>query len=212
MSLQRDLEAEVEAYWSDQADGSHDIWHLRRVWVMCGRIADGMQVDVDRDVLLIAAFLHDIVNLPKSDPRRGQAARLSGDHARAWMAARGFAQGQQDAVHHAISAHSFSANVPCETVEARILQDADRLEALGAIGIARCFNVSGQMGAALFEGADPRAQARALDDRAFALDHFETKLFRIAETLHTEPARAIACERVAFMRQFVDQLVSEAAI
>ena len=156
---------------------------------------------------MISAFLHDIINLPKDDPRRAQAAALSADHAVAWMAARGLAG--QEAVAHSIRAHSHSAGVPCETVEARILQDADRLEALGAIGIARCFSVSGQMGRGLVHGGDPLARTRALDDTAYALDHFETKLYRIAETLHTGPARDMAAARVAYMRGFVAQMVRE---
>ncbi|WP_299145180.1 HD domain-containing protein [uncultured Tateyamaria sp.] len=207
MSLQADLEAEVHRVWAGQTDGAHDIWHVRRVWATCGMIADQMAYPVNRDVLMIAAYLHDIINLPKDDPQRAQAASLSADHAVAWMQARGIAG--QEQVHHCISAHSFSAGVPCETAEARILQDADRLEALGAIGIARCFSVSGQMGRGLVHGGDPLADARALDDGAYALDHFEVKLYRIAETLHTEPARAIAAERVAFMRAFVAQMVGE---
>lgn len=178
----------------------------------CGPIAGGLPEDleasVDRQVLVIAAYLHDIVNVPKDDPRRTQAAALSADHAVAWMAARGLPG--QDEVAHAILGHSYSAGHPCETLEAQVLQDADRLEALGAIGIARCFNVAGQMGAGLVHGNDPLAVTRDLDDRAFALDHFEVKLFGVAETLNTAPARAMAEERVAFMRVFQEALAREA--
>ncbi|MEH6646556.1 hypothetical protein [Sulfitobacter sp.] len=92
------------------------------------------------------------------------------------------------------------------------MQDADRLDALGALGIARCFNVSGQMNAALFHGGDPLAQSRALDDRAYALDHFEVKLFRVADTLNTATAREMAQKRVAFMKSFRAQFVSEIAV
>ncbi|WP_415920313.1 HD domain-containing protein [Tateyamaria sp. SN6-1] len=207
MSLQGDLEAEVAAVWADQADGAHDIWHLRRVWGNCQRIADALDAPVDRQVLMIAAYLHDIVNLPKDDPCRRDAARLSAEHAVAWMHARGLPGAE--AVAHAIRGHSFSAGAPCETLEAQILQDADRLEALGAIGIARCFTVSGQMGAGIVHGDDPLAQTRALDDKTYALDHFQVKLFAIADTLHTAPARAMAADRVAFMRTFQAQLASE---
>ncbi|WP_415403199.1 HD domain-containing protein [Tateyamaria sp. SN3-11] len=210
MSLQDDLDAEVARVWAGQADGAHDIWHVRRVWATCTEIADRVEAKVDREVLMIAAFLHDIINLPKDDPRRTEAASLSADHAVAWMAARGL--GGQAAVAHCIRAHSYSAGVACETLEARILQDADRLEALGAIGIARCFSVSGQMGRGLFHGGDPLADARPLDDGAYALDHFEVKMYRVAETLHTAPARAMAETRVRFMRAFVDQLVGELGV
>ncbi|MCP5995663.1 HD domain-containing protein, partial [Klebsiella pneumoniae] len=78
------------------------------------------------------------------------------------------------AVEHAIEAHSFSAGIAPQSLEAKIVQDADRLEALGAIGLARVFAVSGALGTALFDADDPFAGARALDDKAFALDHFQT--------------------------------------
>ncbi|MEO1363089.1 MAG: HD domain-containing protein [Pseudomonadota bacterium] len=210
MSLLDDLEAEVAARWAGQTDGAHDIWHVRRVWASCQRIAEALEQPVDRQVLMIAAYLHDIINLAKDDPRRSQAAQLSADHAVAWMVARDLPG--QDAVAHAILGHSYSAGHPCETLEAQVLQDADRLEALGAIGIARCFCVAGQMGAGLVDGHDPLAAARALDDKRFALDHFEVKLFGVAETLNTAPARAMAAERVAVMRAFQAALAREGAV
>ncbi|WP_299748568.1 HD domain-containing protein [uncultured Tateyamaria sp.] len=210
MNLQAELEAEVAAQWKEQTDGAHDIWHVRRVWANCQRIAEALDTPVDRQVLLIAAYLHDIVNVPKDDPRRTQAAALSAEHAVAWMAARGLPR--QDVVAHAILGHSYSAGHPCETLEAQVLQDADRLEALGAIGISRCFNVAGQMGAGLVEGNDPLAETRALDDAAFALDHFRVKLFGVADTLNTAPARGMAAERVAFMRVFQETLAREARV
>ncbi|WP_299693421.1 HD domain-containing protein [uncultured Tateyamaria sp.] len=210
MSLLDDLEAEVAQHWAGQSDGAHDIWHIRRVWASCQRIADGLDAPLDMQVLVIAAYLHDIVNIPKGDPRSKDAAQLSADHAVAWMAARDLPG--QEAVAHAIRGHSYSAGHPCETLEAQVLQDADRLEALGAIGIARCFTVAGQMGAALAHGHDPLAQGRALDDKRFALDHFETKLFDVAQTLNTAPARAMAAPRVALMRAFQVALADEARI
>ncbi|MEL7165380.1 MAG: HD domain-containing protein [Pseudomonadota bacterium] len=210
MSLQTDLEAEVARVWTSQDDGAHDIWHLRRVWANCQRIGDALYHEIDQDVLLIAAYLHDIVNLAKNDPRRARAAELSAAHAVAWMAERHLPG--QDAVAHAICAHSFSAGHPCQTIEAQVLQDADRLEALGAIGIARCFNVSGQMGIGLVHGADPLAEARDLDDRAYALDHFAVKLWQVAEGMNTAPARDMAAVRVARMRRYVADLVEESRV
>jgi uncharacterized protein len=207
----QEYEAEVLQIWAGSTDGSHDLGHLRRVWASCCQIAAELDTPVDREVLYAAAMFHDVINLAKNDPARHRAAELSADHAVVFLAAKGMAPEKLSAVHHAICAHSFSAGVVPESVEARILQDADRLEALGAIGIARCFNVSGQMGAGLFDAEDPLAQRRAPNDRAWALDHFETKLYRIAETMQTEPGRRMAQSRVAFMRQFVAQLLAENA-
>jgi len=193
--------------WGHAQDGAHDLWHLRRVWALCQQIAKA-EGGADLNVLQAAAIFHDVINLPKDHPDRKDAARLSADHAVQFLA-QDFDQSTLDAIHHAIHAHSFSADVPATTRDAQILQDADRLEALGALGIARCFNVSGQIGRSLFDGADPLARNRALDDTAFALDHFEVKLFKIAAQLHTAPARALAAKRIAFMKEFQSQLLAE---
>lgn len=93
--------------------------------------------------------------------------------------------------------------------EAKIVQDADRLEALGAIGLARVFAVSGALGVALFDADDPFATARPLDDRAFALDHFQSKLLRLPQTMQTDIGRELACHNADFLIQFMAKLSAE---
>ncbi len=112
-------------------------------------------------------------------------------------------------IHHAIEAHSFSANIPADTLEARIVQDADRLEAVGAIGIARCFLTGGSMGTPLYEPSDPFAESRDLDDRRYTLDHFYCKLLGLADTMKTEAGKAEAVKRTQYMKDFLQQLGSE---
>jgi uncharacterized protein len=113
-------------------------------------------------------------------------------------------------VTHAIEAHSFSANIEPQTVEAMILQDADRLDALGAVGIARVFYVGGRIGRALYHGDDILADNRALDDLNYSLDHFQTKILKLPESMKTAPGRRIAGERAAFVRIFIEQFCREA--
>ncbi len=189
-------------------DGAHDLGHLRRVWRQAQAIAAD-EAGADRDVLQVACFLHDLVNLPKTHPDRSAASRLSADAAVAWLETQAFASEKLPAVHHAIHAHSFSAGIPPQTLEARIVQDADRLEALGAIGIARMFHVAGSTGGALFDDVDPMALQRALDDRAFALDHLQVKLFGLVDTMQTATGRAIANERADWMASFRTRLLTE---
>ncbi|KEJ90277.1 HD domain-containing protein [Sulfitobacter donghicola] len=203
-------EAEVLRVWGTQTDGAHDVWHLRRVWALAQKIAAAEGGDLE--VIEAACFLHDIINPPKDSPQRAQAAALSAAHATQFLNAQGMTPNRVSMAAHAIEAHSFSAGVTPRTIEAQVVQDADRLEALGALGIARCFNVSGQMGGALFHGGDPMGDSRALDDRAYALDHFEVKLLRVAETLNTATARDMAAQRVAFMKTFRDQLLAEVLV
>ena len=92
-----------------------------------------------------------------------------------------------------------------------ILQDADRLDAIGAIGVARCMATCAEMGRPFYHEQDPFCLERPPEDRRWGLDHFETKLLRIPQALHTARARAIAGERVAFMRGFLTQLEREIA-
>jgi uncharacterized protein len=198
---------ELARMWADNCDLAHDVAHVTRVWHSCQTIAAAEQADLQ--ILHPAAILHDCVNFPKSHPDRAQASRLSADHVADFLQTADFPAAKITAVHHTIHAHSFSANVPCTTIEAKILQDADRLDALGAIGIARCFAISGTLNRALFHPTDPMAKNRDLDEIAFALDHFQTKLFPIAETLHTQQAHHIAAQRIQTMRIFCDSLVAE---
>lgn len=202
------FEAIMQSELSSQRDGSHDLGHLRRVWGMAQHIAQAENAG-DLRVLLAASYLHDLVNLPKNAPNRAEAARLSAEKARDILAAETYPSDRIPAVCHAIEAHSYSGKTDPETIDAKILQDADRLDALGALGVARCFYIAGKMGSALFDQDDPQAQERPLDDTHFALDHFEVKLFGLPSSLHTQSARDIGFQRVEEMRAFRDALLSQ---
>lgn len=202
---QSSLEAVVVLEWSSQTDGSHDIGHLRRVWKNCLWIAAKEDL-VDMDVLRVAAFLHDVVNLPKDSPNRAKASHLSAAFAVSYLEKTGFEKDKLSAVFHAIEAHSFSANIATKTREAEILQDADRIDALGAVGIARMMYISGSLQRSLFDANDPWAKNRELDDTRFALDHFETKIFGLEKTMKTDAGRRLAKERTLVMRAFCEQL------
>jgi len=188
-------------------DPSHDVLHIRRVVHLARRLAD--EEGADWRVVAPAAYFHDMVTVPKNDPRRAQASRLSADAAIAYLSSIGYPPELFHAIAHAIEAHSFSANIAPETLEAKVVQDADRLDSLGAIGIARCFSTSALMARPYYDVSDPFAQARPPDDRAFCIDHFATKLFRIAETLHTAAAQAEAARRVAFMRLYLKEMAQD---
>ena len=189
-------------------DGSHDLSHLLRVWRNATSIAS-REPGCDRAVLTAAVILHDCVAVEKNAPERSLASRLAAARARTILGELGWETGRIEAVAHAIEAHSFSAGIAPLTVEARIVQDADRLDAIGAIGVARCFYVAGRMGSSLYEPSDPRAVGRDLDDRRFALDHFGAKLFKVAGNFQTKAGQALADARTATMRDFVRALLAE---
>jgi uncharacterized protein len=182
-------------------DPAHDLSHLDRVWMNAQRIADNR---ADMTVLLAACYLHDLINLPKGDPDRHLASSLSAQEAGPILADLGFDPNRIQGVQHAIRAHSFSANIPAETAEAKILQDADRLDALGAIGIARNFLVSGAVGRDLYDLDDPFAQMRDLNDLRFSIDHWKVKLLKLPATMQTEMGCDLAQLRVGQMIRFLE--------
>ncbi len=164
----------------------------------------------DGTVLAASVLLHDCVAVEKNSPLRAQASRLAAEKASGILAGLGWRQADIDAAAHAITTHSFSANIEPQTLEAKILQDADRLDAIGMVGAARCFYIAGRMGSALYDPADPLAKDRPLDDRAFAIDHFETKLFKLADGFRTETGRELAKARHERLKQelglFLDEI------
>ena len=121
----------------------------------------------------------------------------------------------QDAITHAIAAHSFSLGIEPRTLEARIVRDADRLDSLGAIGILR-WAITGTMRRVpqtrTYDPLDPFAQHHALDDRRYMLDHFYSKLLKLSEGMSTATGRSLAEERTAFMRLYLDEFRKELAI
>lgn len=198
----------LAALGSVEDDGSHDLSHLLRVWRNATAIAE-RETGCDRTVLTAAVVLHDCVAVEKNSPLRAQASRLASARARDILGAMGWDTARIDAAAHAIEAHSFSAGIAPETLEARVLQDADRLDAIGAIGVARCFYVAGRLGSRLYEPSDPEAVYRELDDRTFALDHFAVKLFKVAAKFQTEAGQALADARCRTMHDFVRTLLAE---
>lgn len=189
-------------------DGAHDASHLDRVWRNAGAIMIE-HAEADTLTVLAACYLHDLVNVPKNDPRRTQASRLSSELARTELGRLGFPADKLDAVAHAIEAHSFSAAIPATTLEAKIVQDADRLDGLGAVGLARMFYIAGRMGSSLAHGGDPLGRERALDDKAYALDHIPVKLARLPGMMQTPAGRRLAERRLALLEDFRQGFAAE---
>jgi uncharacterized protein len=189
-------------------DGAHDTNHLERVWRTAQELL-ASHPEADALVVMAACYLHDLVNLPKNDPERDQASRRSAKLARHQLAWMGFPAERLDAVAHAIETHSFSAGLTPETIEAKIVQDADRLDGLGAVGLARMFYTAGRMGCALAHGEDPLAEGRALDDKAFSLDHIPAKLARLPAMMQTDAGRRLGERRLESLLAFRTAFAAE---
>ncbi|MBT9267107.1 HD domain-containing protein [Pseudomonas sp. MG-9] len=191
-------------------DGAHDLAHLHRVWhnVRTLQAEEGG----DLEVLLAAVLLHDCVAVEKNSPLRSQASRLAAEKAANVLAELDWPESKIAAVAHAIEAHSFSANLTPLTLEAKIVQDADRLDSLGMLGVARTFYVAGRMGAALYDPQDPEAKQREYDDTRFCLDHFQTKLLHLADGFQTVAGQGLAQIRHQRLKGFMEQFKEEIGI
>jgi len=189
------------------ADPAHDISHVQRVVQNTLRLTEAEHGN--EAVTIPAAWLHDCVSVPKDSPLRKKASKLAAIEAVRFLESINYPAELLPAIHHAIEAHSFSANLETDTLEARIVQDADRLEAVGAIGIARCFLTGGSMGTPLYDPADPWAEDRPLNDRSYTLDHFYCKLLGLQDTMKTDAGRAEAIKRTDYITDFLQQLGAE---
>lgn len=191
----------------DPADAAHDINHIRRVVRNVEYLTD--IESANSLVTLPAAWLHDCVAVAKDSPLRAQGSRLAAQAASEFLAEISYPEELIPEVRHAIEAHSFSANIPTQSLEAEVVQDADRLDSLGAIGIARCLLVGGRLNLRLFSDSDPFCDKREPDDSRFTIDHFYAKLFKLPGTMKTEAGRTEAFRRAALMQRYLDDLRSE---
>jgi uncharacterized protein len=192
-------------------DPAHDLAHFRRVVATAKHLSFGEKACLE--IVIPAAWLHDLINVPKNDPRRSQASRLSAKAAIRFLENEGYPTSYLDEIAHAIEAHSFSAQIEPTTIEAQIVQDADRLDGLGAIGIARVFAVSGLLRRKLYHVDDPfHSSDRPLNDLEFTLDHFYQKLFKTASTLRTQAGREEGERRIKLMQRYLLELGRELGI
>lgn len=182
-------------------DGAHDINHLQRVWRNAALLLQ-QHAEADALTVMAACYLHDLVNLPKNHPERHLASRQAAALACRQLAELDFPADKLAGVAHAIATHSFSADLTPTTIEAQIVQDADRIDALGAVGLARLFYTAARMDSALAHGTDPLAAHRPLDDKAYALDHIVTKLDKLPGKMQTRAGRALAEQRLAVLTDF----------
>ncbi|MGD8347533.1 MAG: HD domain-containing protein [Lysobacterales bacterium] len=189
------------------ADSAHDLSHIKRVVKTTRYLTDIECANID--VTLPAAWLHDCVAVAKDSPLRSQASRMAAEAATAHLAGIGYPESLLPEIAHAIEAHSFSAGIPCRSLEAKVVQDADRMDALGAIGIARCLAVGGRFGLPLFHPEDPFCENREPDERSWAIDHFYTKLLKLPATMQTQAGRAEAERRADLMRRYLADLAEE---
>ena len=196
---------EEARYQYEGADAVHDFDHVLRVLTTAERLA--REEGADLEIVRTAALLHDVA--------RGHGDRLVADHAQAGAEiARNLLQGRPadrvEAVAHAIAAHRFRTGPAPQTLEARVLHDADKLDAIGAIGVARAFAFGGYEGQRLWAEVPPDYQERQDTRHQHTPVHeYQIKLLKIKDRLLTKSARKLAAGRHLFMVAYFEQLEQE---
>ncbi|HFC11727.1 MAG TPA: HD domain-containing protein [Anaerolineae bacterium] len=189
------------------ADAAHGLTHIKRVVQNAKVLAENSGADLA--IVVPAAWLHDCVSVAKDSPLRSQASRLAAQKAGEFLTEIGYAKELIPAIQHAIEAHSFSAEITPTTLAAQIVQDADRLDSLGAIGVTRCIQTGVAMNRQLYHPTEPFPINRKPDDTLSTIDHFYTKLLTLAGTMQTEVGRVEAQKRTRFMEAYLEQLRRE---
>lgn len=187
-------------------DPGHDLEHALRVCFWTIRLGGGALVPADA---IAAGLFHDLVNLPKTHPDRHLASERSAEAAEPILREVGFDEGAIQTIAEAITDHSYSRGATPRSLLGRALQDADRLEALGVLGLFRTISTGTRMNARYFDSRDPWATRRPLDDKRYSVDHFTTKLFKLPETMTTDEGRIEATRRRDRMARMLEDLGDE---
>lgn len=199
----------VRAALTGEGSG-HDWWHVRRVWRLASRICEEERADAF--VVELAALLHDISDykLNGGDTERGPKI------AREWLEGQRVAEEVIAHVCEIIGEMSFKGagvSEPVRTLEGMVVQDADRLDAIGAIGVARAFAYGGFKGAAMYEPGEEPVMHRSFEEyrqrTSSTVRHFHEKLLLLKGRMNTGAGRRIAAERHAFMEAFLAQFLRE---
>lgn len=190
-----------------KSDPAHDFAHTMRVYKNAKKIC--RKENANQKLVLSAVLLHDIVSLPKTGSNSKLSAARSACISEEILQRHGFASDEIQTVSDAICDHSFSGGKTPSTIEGKILQDADRLDALGAVGIARAFAVSGSLGRSFYAMDDPFCRARTPNDKLWTLDHFYSKLLKLEQLMNTEYGRQEAARRTKILHHYIKCLKEE---
>lgn len=208
---QKELLAKVERFARKELwrEGSHDFWHVWRVRRLAERLAKGSRADAL--LVSVAALLHDVEDWKHSGDAESGPRKVE-----AWLKRQGFGAERSAKAAQIIREVTFKgAGVPTKpsSLEACLVQDADRLDALGAIGIARTFAYGGAKGRALYvPGEKPvlhASFAKYRKAKGHSLNHFYEKLFLLKDRMNTPQARKLAAARHRLMQRYVKAFLGE---
>lgn len=184
----------------------HDKFHTERVYNLAVQIAKREKADLD--VIRAAALLHDIARALEDEGKIADHAAEGAKMARKILEEEGFPKEKISKVIHCIEAHRFRKGMKAKSLEAKILQDADRLDIIGAIGIARVFTRGGWGNIPIHDPTIPPKEK--YDGKSLtSVNHIHEKIIKVKDTINTDTAKEIAEERHRFTEQFLERLLKE---
>ena len=202
----------VKNKFEEEASG-HDWWHMYRVWQLAKTIA-ASEPSANLLVVELGALLHDIDDWKFNDNDEEAGPKAAAE----WLHSQGANNEVTEAVTYIVRHISFKGGTNAhamQTLEGKIVQDADRLDAIGAIGIARTFSFGGSRGRTLY---DPTVKPqnfesfeafRAAMDKGTTINHFYEKLLTLKDGMHTGAAKKIAADRHSYMESFLKEFYAE---
>jgi len=189
-----------------QSDNTgHDLQHVMRVCDTCDRL--GEEENANLQVLRIAALLHDVA-ISQEVERGADHAIESSLLAKKLLESYNFPKDKIAQIVYAIRVHRFGSGIVPHSIEAKILQDADRLDAMGAIGIARAFSYGGARGAKIYDPEEIPGEYDPAKVRS-TITHFREKLLQLKDNMNTKSARRLAEDRHRFMESFLERFLAE---
>lgn len=196
-----------------EGEGSgHDWWHIQRVWNTSKTIASETSGQVNLFIIELAALLHDIADHKFHDGDITIGPKV----AREWLENQKINEDVIQQVTEIIKDLSFKGAevaTPMKSIEGKIVQDADRLDAIGAIGIARAFAYGGHKSRELYNPEIKPTKHISFEayknDKGHTINHFYEKLFLLKDRMNTKAAKKMANERHQFMKEYVDRFMSE---
>ena len=188
-------------------DAAHDFEHILRVYKNAQKICK--KENANEKLVLSAVLLHDLVLYSKSDKRSKFSSIRSAQKSKQILKKHGFSDKEITIISDAIRDHSFSQRKIPDSIEGKILQDADRLDAIGAIGIARVFATGGSLGRPFYNPDDAFCKQRKPDDHVWTVDHFFQKLLKLESLMNTKSGKIEAKKRTKILKEFLAQLKEE---
>jgi len=199
----------ARSYFQGATSPAHDWHHVRRVEVNADRLAAEYPA-ADATVVLLSALLHDVGRPKEDDGEIDDHAAWGAEESERVLREHGADPATVDAVAHCVRSHRYSNQVEPETLEAEILSDADNLDALGAVGIARCFAYGGERGSPIHDPSlPPEADSTAAGETQ--LNHVHKKLLDLADRMYTDVGHALADERTEYVREYAHRFEKEVA-